>query len=438
MRKIKNLNRLLPLVVALACAVPTNAQDDIVCTFNASSVILPSSYYTPDEPYKATVWVKNTGNRYDSNYYNHVWGVPDADEQGRQWYEPDYELTDNEVIWEEDATAPFSSDEYYLGHKSYRWVVSDIMGDMYMRRSFTLSEPITGKVYLACGHDDAPSEWYINGTQVYTVADGWKNEEYVLLTDEQAALIKTDGSENILAVHVHQNWGGAFADCGLYAADMSTVHYYLPTVASGAWDCAYYYPNYNEDLDVAVKGQWFALEEDEEDWIKGVGPFSVDENMFYTTEWPSTVRPILVRRHFTLTAADLQAISSGTLKFTCSYDEYPTAYLNGNKLWSATGWNDNDYAEHTVDADMKKNLRVGDNVLAVQLQQGSGGGHIDYGLYLSSKYVPTSIGNAAAAAQKSVEDGRIYDLSGRSLGTSAGKLQRGIYIKNGKKYVVNK
>ena len=68
-------------------------------------------------------------------------------------------------------------------------------------------------------HDDAPCEYYINGVQVVAETDGWYEDEVVRLTDEQKALIKADGSTiNVFAFHVHQNWGGRYADGGLYTA----------------------------------------------------------------------------------------------------------------------------------------------------------------------------------------------------------------------------
>lgn len=432
--KLKNRVLCLFAIAAMACGA--SAQDKIVSTFNAANVILPSSQYTPDQPYDAWVWVYNKGERYDESKYNVVQGVPDADGQGRQWYDPAYELTDGEIAWNE-ATAPFSSDEYYKNHKSYRWVTSDVMGDIYMRRTFTLDSPVAGTVFMAVGHDDAPSEWYINGVQVHTVSDGWNNDEYVLLTDDQKALLKTDGSENVIAVHVHQNWGGAFADCGLYAADMTVERAFLPTVnETESWDCAYYLLNYNSDLTAAQAAKWYGDDEDESDWIKGVGPFSNDDNMFYVTEWGSQVHPILIRRHFTLTESDLDAINAGTLKLVASYDENPTFYLNGTKIWSATGWNDNDYASSTFRPTVKSKLRVGDNVLAVSLTQGGGGGHIDFGLKLVEPYTPTGIGHATSRPSAAGGDNRVYDINGRLVGTSTRGLGKGVYIINGKKIAV--
>ena len=418
-------------VLALA-AVPAEAKSETRASFNAANCLLPSSQYTPEKPYSALVWVFNEGKRYADSDYNHIWATPSADKAGREWYQPDYEPAESNTAasWSMQ-TAPFSSDEYYKDQKSYRWITSDITGEIYMRRTFTLNEIPAGAIYLACGHDDAPAEWYINGELVHTVSDGWNNDEYVLLSDSQKALLKA--GENLLAVHVHQNWGGAFADCGLYEADMSLAETYLGTVADGPWNCAYYILNYNNDIELAEKAEWYAADEDEADWISGVGPFSNDNNMFYITEWPSQVRPILVRRHFTLETADFGADSH--VFFTCSYDENPVVYLNGTRLWSASGWNDNNYATIELTAEQKKLLRDGDNVLAVSLMQGAGGGHIDYGLYAELPYDPSGAVDAVEVEPIN-NDNRIYDLFGRYVGTSADKLSRGIYIRGGKKVIL--
>lgn len=438
----KNIYLPLRMLIATAFtavhALNGGAQDRLISTFNADRPILPSSQYTPAEQYQADVWIYDSGMRYNDQYYNKVWGEPDTDSEGRMWYEPGYELTDGERSWQR-ATSPFSTDEYYKDKKSFRWIQAEIMGDIYMRRTFTVDRTVPGTVFLSAGHDDAPAEWYINGVKVHSSADGWNNDEYILLTDEQKALIKTDGSENVLAVHVHQNWGGAFADCGLYEADMTAATDYLTTVASGEWDCRYYFLNYNSDIAVAEAGEWASLQEDEQDWIQGAGPFSNDANMFFINKWASQVRPMLVRRHFSLTAADIEKIKAGRLVLSCSYDENPKVYLNGTLIWSATGWNDNDYAEHALTDTQKELLREGDNVLAVSLTQGEGGGHIDYGLSLISEYIPTGIDDVTAGKNvPSDADNRVYSLSGTYLGTSTDGLKKGIYIVGGKKKVTGK
>lgn len=419
------------LAFILSAAMPVHATGEMKTTFNSANVVLPSSQYTPSQPYQAQVYIVNTGRNYSDQYYNNVWGTPQKDDKGNEWFAPEYTPVDDATSSWTVQTAPFSSDEYYLGHKSCRWITSDIMGDIYMRRSFTLTEIPNNPLYLACGHDDAPAQWYINGTLVHSVSDGWNNDEYILLSDESKALLKED--ENIIAVHVHQNWGGAFADCGLYEADVTLTQTLLPTVADGAWPCRYYILNYNNDIAVAEKAEWFAVGEDESDWISGVGPFSNDNNMFYTTEWPSQVRPLLVRRHFTLTDDDLAMIDDvAEVTLTCSYDENPVVYLNGQRIWSATGWNDNNYADYRLTAEQRSLLKAGDNVLAVSLAQGEGGGHIDYGLEITAPY--SYVCSITVNGDKNRDD-RIFDLSGRYVGTDVSRLGTGVYIRNGRKFI---
>lgn len=425
-----------------------NAEPVIVTAFNSANVILPSSEYTPADRYTAQVWVYNTGTRYEDQYYNHVFATPEPDADGRQWFEPEYQLTPGQEIEWQEATAPFSSDEYYKDQPAFRWVTSDIMGDIYMRRAFTLSELPAEDIYLSCGHDDAPSEWYINGVQVHTVSDGWNNGEYKLLTAEQKALLKDDGSENIIAVHVHQNWGGAFADCGLYKADMTQNDIILTTRhETPTWECEYFFPIDNEDLNYYTEEDiWyspdFVFPMPESEWISGVGPFSDEVEKYGGTYWDSSNVPILIRRYFTLTAENMAAIQNGTdVVIKCSYDEYPKLYINGNFVWSADGWNNDDFANVVLTDEQKEFLHEGENMLAISLQQGGGSGHVDLGMNLASKYVPGQVGITAPETDRlmpQINDNRIFDLCGRYMGTETDNLPRGIYVRNGKKLILGK
>ncbi len=236
----------------MLCSLFAQAGDGLT-NVGANIILLPSSRWDGDIEWKAWTWVYNSGTNYgDGNTenanYNQTFGPPAADTEGREWFEPgfdmgpkfdewgdpddlNYDVYDEDgnpipIYWEEH-TAPFSSDANYNGRPSYQWTTGGIMADIFARRTFTTDRLLSGPVYLACGHDDAPCEYYINGELVFqrtgwetndegNILNGWNNDEFIQLTDEQKALIKTNGEENIVAFHVHQNWGGAFADCGLY------------------------------------------------------------------------------------------------------------------------------------------------------------------------------------------------------------------------------
>ena len=222
----------------------------------ADYAILPSSFYDGNVKWKAWTWVCNSGITFgwpqsESNEkYNWVVGIPEPDAEGRDWFEPDFDMSpkDNDlnlyltddgtgqptpILWEEHD-APFSADSWYNGSASYQWTSVNVIADIYLRRVFTAdsSLQLNGPVYLVCTHDDSPSEYYINGELVYSTTDGWEDRgRYIQLTQEQKALIKLNGEENVIAVHVHQNWGGALADVGLYTKNTGDSSQYTQNVS---------------------------------------------------------------------------------------------------------------------------------------------------------------------------------------------------------------
>ena len=164
--------------------------------------ILPSMKW--GGAYKAWTYVAqgefDYGDWNESNpNYNKIIGVP-AKQDGKAWYQPDF----NVAAWNYGQDLPNFGD----GRPA----------DVYAIRYFTVDGEIPSTVYMPAPHDDAPCEYYINGELIWAETDGWYEDEVVRLTDSQKALIKTDGSVNVFAFHVHQNWGGRYADGGLYTA----------------------------------------------------------------------------------------------------------------------------------------------------------------------------------------------------------------------------
>lgn len=218
--------------------------------------------------------------------------------------------------------------------------------------------------------------------------------------------------------------------CAAMTAKAETVtEYILDTVDSGDgyWPCLFYELNYQSDLALAEAAKWHAPDEDESYWRSGIGPFSIDQNKFFVTQWQSTLHPLLIRRHFTLDPDALAKIAIGTVTLLYSYDENPTFWLNGKKLVSATGWNDNNYDRKQLLSLQKKWLMEGDNVLCVSLSRGEGGGHIDYGLTVTYNPNHTDV----SLPQEETEDCHRYNLLGQQLPDDT--QQRGIVITQGKK-----
>lgn len=218
--------------------------------------------------------------------------------------------------------------------------------------------------------------------------------------------------------------------CTAMTAKAETVtEYILDTVDSGDgyWPCLFHELNYPSDLALAEAAKWHAPDEDESYWRSGIGPFSIDQNKFFVTQWQSTLHPLLIRRHFTLDPDALAKIAIGTVTLLYSYDENPTFWLNGKKLVSATGWNDNNYDRKQLLSLQKKWLMEGDNVLCVSLSRGEGGGHIDYGLTVTYNPNHTDV----SLPQEETEDCHRYNLLGQQLPDDT--QQRGIVITQGKK-----
>ena len=157
----------------------------------------------------------DSGMGYNDAHFNEVFGTPGADEIGKAWYEKDYAMTNVPgSIWSYNNTVLPNS-----------WPGN--MGEVYVRRYFKAEGELPAQLYMPAPHDDAPCEYYINGTLVWSRTgyepgvDGWYEGEVVKLNAEQRALIKTDGSVNVFAYHVHQNWGGRYADGGIYGNSMA-------------------------------------------------------------------------------------------------------------------------------------------------------------------------------------------------------------------------
>lgn len=191
------------------------AADNIEVWDGINDAIVGSIKWSGDEYKPAYTMTFDSGMGYNDSYYNHIYGVPAADENGNAWYETDFQM-----INVPDAVWSYNNNILPNG-----W--SGNMGEVYVRRYFKAEGELPEQLYMPAPHDDAPCEYYINGTLVWSRTgdepgvDGWYEGEVVKLTAEQRALIKTDGSVNVFAYHVHQNWGGRYADGGIYGNSMA-------------------------------------------------------------------------------------------------------------------------------------------------------------------------------------------------------------------------
>ena len=137
--------------------------------------------------------------------------------------------------------------------------------DIYIRREINLTaDDLRGDLYAIYSHDDA-CELYINGTQIATGRMDAVFNESVRLTTQQKQLLHE--GRNVMALHVYNNAGGAYADFGLYtnvgietstiktAAQqrvdvMATSTYYTFNCGPVALDVVFTSPMLIDDLDL--------------------------------------------------------------------------------------------------------------------------------------------------------------------------------------------
>ena len=110
------------------------------------------------------------------------------------------------------------SKEMPLGSPSYqapyRTTWEGEYNTYWIRRDFTLEEVNEATTYyLECYHDD-DYEIYVNGSLIHK-ANGWTeaNGSSVVKKIPNTTLV---AGKNVIAVHIQQNTGGAYFDCGVY------------------------------------------------------------------------------------------------------------------------------------------------------------------------------------------------------------------------------
>lgn len=193
----------------------TVAANNVEVWDGSSDAIVGSIKWGGDSYKPAYTMTFDSGMGYNGDYFNHVFGTPAEDESNKAWYETDFTMTNTPgAVWSYNSDVLPNS-----------WPGN--MGEVYVRRYFKAEGELPAQLYMPAPHDDAPCEYYINGTLVWSRTgyepgvDGWYEGEVVKLNAEQRALIKNDGSVNVFAYHVHQNWGGRYADGGIYGNSMA-------------------------------------------------------------------------------------------------------------------------------------------------------------------------------------------------------------------------
>jgi len=135
---------------------------------------------------------------------------------------------------------------------------------------------------------------------------------------------------------------------------------------------------------------WNAFTYDDSKWATGEAPFGNMDNA--KTKWESN--NLWVRRTFTA-----QQIPAGPLLLKINHDDDIEVYLNGEKIYSLTGWV-NKFIYVPVTEAIKQKMKKGKNVLAIHIANTRGGAWLDAGLVAEPVNKPMQ--NVAVAQQQSV------------------------------------
>lgn len=131
----------------------------------------------------------------------------------------------NDGQWKK-GVAPFGDNKSLV---KTMWLSKNI----WMRRKFNINDLNFNKLFLKLSHDD-DVEVYLNGEEVYKKV-GWTNK-YIYLPIADEVKNKMKKGENILAIHVINNVGGAMLDAGIVEEPKLVVSQAVETAVQKSLD----------------------------------------------------------------------------------------------------------------------------------------------------------------------------------------------------------
>ena len=95
--------------------------------------------------------------------------------------------------------------------------------DIYIRRTFEISDPEAAEdIYLIYSHDDV-FELYLNGEKLVSTGLVWKDDVYLKLSEQAKKQLRK--GKNVIAAHCHNTTGGSYVDFGLYREKQNAVKF---------------------------------------------------------------------------------------------------------------------------------------------------------------------------------------------------------------------
>ena len=241
---------------------------------------------------------------------------------------------------------------------------------IFIRKTFTindLSNYENARIKLNIFYDDTPVI-YINGHEVYNDDGNWTTSYIDVFCD---AKYLREG-ENVIAISVNQHTGGRFIDTSLSILTPSKYEEKVVFGTESMWE--YYISSTNDAVsgwnNVGFTGSWSV----------GKAGFGDRTNVANVgTTWTKVSSSdegktwLFIRKTFTID--DLSAYKNAKLRFNIFYDDSPVIYVNGQEIFR----DDNKWVDKfvTLTFDAGDMLREGENVIAISINQHTGGRFID-------------------------------------------------------------
>ena len=211
--------------------------------------------------------------------------------------------------------------------------------------------------------------------------------------------------------------------------------YILPMGRDRMWEGLCYFKddprNTSSSLDAlsAPDASWKSLTfEPTSDWTSIEMPMgSPSYQAPYRTTWEGEYNTYWIRREFTLDEVN----EATSYYLECYHDDDYDIYVNGHQVHKANGSTEAN-GSPVVKKIANTTLNSGLNVVAIHIQQNTGGAYFDCGLYAifdpdKQDAITEVNGNKTTSSQN--EKAVVYDLSGRKISAP----EKGLYVIDGQK-----
>lgn len=215
----------------------------------------------------------------------------------------------------------------------------------------------------------------LNGKTVYTDTSSSIVEKTVELTKAQVSELKK--GENTIEITVSGT--GYYVDAAFRS--------YAPTGVLELFGIAEEWKYMKGSSSNAVASTWGSSSFDDSSWSVGKAPFGDRGDVTpMNTPWNGGDSYIWLRKTFTITQEQYDAMKGGSISAKSFYDDTIAVLINGTRVFSDNGYN-NGYGLVDFTGDASKIFKVGENVIAVSLHNTGGGRAFDMSLRASIKLV---------------------------------------------------